>query len=89
MTVGPAANGGSCIARHDGRVVFVRYALPGERVLARVTDERAKHWHAVVVEILEPSPDRVDSLCPIAGVDGSGCCDLAFVESRGCTASQG
>lgn len=80
LTVGPAANGGSCIARHDGRVVFVRYALPGERVLARVTDERAKHWHAVAVEILEPSQDRVDSLCQIAGVDGSGCCDLAFVK---------
>jgi tRNA/tmRNA/rRNA uracil-C5-methylase (TrmA/RlmC/RlmD family) len=80
LTVGAAANGGSCIARHEGRVVFVRYALPGERVVARVTDERAKHWHAAAVDILEPSEDRVDSLCPIAGVDGSGCCDLAFVK---------
>jgi tRNA/tmRNA/rRNA uracil-C5-methylase (TrmA/RlmC/RlmD family) len=30
--------------------------------------------------VIEPSPDRVDSLCPIAGVDGAGCCDLAFAE---------
>ena len=67
------------MARHDdGRVVFVRYALPGEVVRARVTAERGSHWHAEAVEILEASPDRVDSLCPIAGVDGSGCCDLAF-----------
>lgn len=80
LTVEAAANGGSCIARHDGRVVFVRYALPGERVIARVTDERAKLWHASAIEILEASPDRVDSLCPIAGVDGSGCCDLAFAD---------
>lgn len=79
LTVGAAANGGSCVARHDGRVVFVRYALPGEVVRARVTGERGSHWHAEVVEVLEPSPDRVDSLCPIAGVDGAGCCDLAFV----------
>lgn len=79
LTVGPPANGGSCVARHDGRVVFVRYALPGEEVLARVTGERGSHWHAEVVEVLEPSSDRVDSLCPIAGVDGAGCCDLAFV----------
>jgi tRNA/tmRNA/rRNA uracil-C5-methylase (TrmA/RlmC/RlmD family) len=53
--------------------------LPGEVVLARVTGERGSHWHAEVVEVLEPSPDRIDSLCPIAGVDGAGCCDLAFV----------
>jgi tRNA/tmRNA/rRNA uracil-C5-methylase (TrmA/RlmC/RlmD family) len=58
--------------------VFVRYALPGEVVLARVTEERGSHWHAEAVEIIEPSPDRIDSSCPIAGVDGSGCCDLAF-----------
>lgn len=78
LEAGPPANGGSCVARHDGRVVFVRYALPGERVLARVTAERGKHWHAEAVEILEPSPDRIESMCAIAGVDGAGCCDLAF-----------
>lgn len=78
LTVGAPANGGSCVARHDGRVVFVRYALPGEVVRATVTSERGSHWHADAVEILEPSADRIDSLCPIAGVDGSGCCDLAF-----------
>jgi tRNA/tmRNA/rRNA uracil-C5-methylase (TrmA/RlmC/RlmD family) len=80
LTVGPPANGGSCVARHDGRVVFVRGALPGERVRAAVTDERAKHWHATTVEVLDASPDRVDSLCPIAAEHHSGCCDLAFVE---------
>ena len=78
VTTGPPANGGSCVARHDGRVVFVRYALPGERVRVRVTAERGSHWHAEVVEVLEASQDRIDSLCPIAGVDGAGCCDLAF-----------
>ncbi|OFJ55332.1 class I SAM-dependent RNA methyltransferase [Mycolicibacterium grossiae] len=79
LTVGSPANGGSCVAREEGgRVVFVRGALPGERVRARITDERAKHWHAVTVEVLDASPDRVPSLCPIAGEHGSGCCDLAF-----------
>lgn len=76
---GAPANGGSCIAHHDGRVVFVRYALPGERVRARVTADRGSYWHAEVVEVIEPSADRVESLCPIAGVGGAGCCDLAFV----------
>lgn len=81
LTVGPPANGGSCVARHDGRVVFVRYALPGERVRVRVTADRGSYWHAETVEVIEPSDDRTASLCPIAGVDGAGCCDLAFVES--------
>jgi tRNA/tmRNA/rRNA uracil-C5-methylase (TrmA/RlmC/RlmD family) len=80
LTVGPPANGGSCVARHDGRVVFVRYALPGETVRVRVMSERGSYWHADVVEVLEPSVDRVDSICKIAGVDGAGCCDMAFAE---------
>ena len=80
LTVGAPANGGSCVARHDGRVVFVRYALPGERVRVRVTVDRGSYWHAEAVEVVEPSDDRRASLCPIAGVDGAGCCDLAFVE---------
>ena len=80
MTVGAPANGGSCVARHDGRVVFVRYALPGERVRVRVTADRGSYWHAETIEVIEPSDDRIASLCPIAGVDGAGCCDLAFVE---------
>jgi tRNA/tmRNA/rRNA uracil-C5-methylase (TrmA/RlmC/RlmD family) len=76
--MGAPANGGSCVAHHEGRVVFVRYALPGERVRVRVTADRGSYWHAEVVEVIEPSDDRVASLCPIAGVDGAGCCDLAF-----------
>jgi tRNA/tmRNA/rRNA uracil-C5-methylase (TrmA/RlmC/RlmD family) len=80
LTAGPPANGGSCVARHEGRVVFVRYALPGETVKVRVVGDHGSYWHADVVEVIEPSPDRVDSLCPIAGVDGAGCCDLAFAQ---------
>ncbi len=80
LTAGAPANGGSCVARDDGRVVFVRYALPGETVRARVTDQRGSYWHAEAVEVLDASPDRVDPLCPIAGADGAGCCDMAFVD---------
>ena len=89
LTVGPPANGGSCVARHDGRVVFVRYALPGETVRARVTADKDAYWHAVAVEILEPSPDRIESLCPVAGPQGAGCCDLAFVDPAAARALKG
>lgn len=78
LVTGVPANGGSCVAHHEGRVVFVRYALPGERVRVRVTADRGSYWHAEVIEVIEGSADRIASLCPIAGVDGAGCCDLAF-----------
>lgn len=89
LDVGPPANGGSCVARHDGRVVFVRYALPGERVRVRITAERGSYWHGDCVEVLEPAAGRVDSLCPIAGVDGAGCCDLAFANPDAVRALKG
>ncbi|OBK95660.1 class I SAM-dependent RNA methyltransferase [Mycobacterium sp. 1165178.9] len=78
LTTDAPANGGSCVAHHEGRVVFVRYALPGERVRVRVTADRGSYWHAEVVEVVDPAPGRITSLCPIAGVGGAGCCDLAF-----------
>ena len=61
VDVGPVAHGGHCVARHEGRVVFVRHAIPGEKVRVRLTDDgaAAKFWRADVVEVLEPSPDRV------------------------------
>ncbi|MEV4284087.1 class I SAM-dependent RNA methyltransferase [Nonomuraea bangladeshensis] len=75
LTVGPVAHGGWCVARHEGRVVFVRHALPGERVVAEVTEESAKFLRADAVKILEPSPDRVVPPCPYAGPGRCGGCD--------------
>jgi tRNA/tmRNA/rRNA uracil-C5-methylase (TrmA/RlmC/RlmD family) len=76
LTVGQVAHGGSCVARTDGRVVFVRHALPGERVIAQVTDRgHDRYWRADAVEILEPSPDRVAPPCPYAGPGRCGGCD--------------
>ncbi|WP_230466429.1 class I SAM-dependent RNA methyltransferase [[Actinomadura] parvosata] len=75
MTVGPVAHGGWCVARHEGRVVFVRHALPGERVIADVTEETSRFLRADAVEILEASPDRVVPPCPYAGPGRCGGCD--------------
>ncbi|MEV4217909.1 class I SAM-dependent RNA methyltransferase [Nonomuraea sp. NPDC049725] len=75
LTVGPVAHGGWCVARHEGRVVFVRHALPGERVRAEVTEETTRFLRADAVEILEPSPDRVVPPCPYAGPGLCGGCD--------------
>jgi tRNA/tmRNA/rRNA uracil-C5-methylase (TrmA/RlmC/RlmD family) len=75
LEVGDVANGGWCVARHEGRVVFVRHALPGERVRARVTEETARFMRADAVEVLEASPDRVAPPCPYAGPGRCGGCD--------------
>lgn len=81
LEVGPVAHGGHCVARHEGRVVFVRHTLPGERVLARLTeaDDKAAFWRADALEVLEASPDRVESAWPAAGPGGVGGGELAHV----------
>jgi tRNA/tmRNA/rRNA uracil-C5-methylase (TrmA/RlmC/RlmD family) len=81
VTVGPLAHGGHCVARHDGRVVFVRHALPGERIVAEVTegDESSRFLRADAVEVLEASPDRVPRPCPYAGPGACGGCDFQHV----------
>ncbi|AXJ10811.1 class I SAM-dependent RNA methyltransferase [Arthrobacter sp. PM3] len=68
VDVGPVAHGGHCVARHEGRVVFVRHAIPGEKVRVRLTDDgpAAKFWRADVVEVLEPSADRVPHFWDLA-----------------------
>jgi tRNA/tmRNA/rRNA uracil-C5-methylase (TrmA/RlmC/RlmD family) len=76
LEVGAAAHGGSCVARHEGRVVFVRHALPGERVRARVTeDAHGSYFRADAVEILTASPDRVEPPCDYARPGRCGGCD--------------
>ena len=50
--------GGAMLARHDGRVVLVQGAIPGERVCARVDRERRDVIHATVIDVVEPAPDR-------------------------------
>lgn len=77
VEVGRVAHGGHCVARHEGRVLFVRHALPGERVRARVTEGAPgdSFWRADAVEVLRASPDRVEPPCPWARPGLCGGCD--------------
>ncbi|WP_405563691.1 class I SAM-dependent RNA methyltransferase [Streptomyces sp. NBC_01180] len=78
VEVGPVAHGGHCIARNEeGRVLFVRHTLPGEKVVARVTDgeENSRFLRADAVRIIEASKDRVEAPCPFAGPGRCGGCD--------------
>lgn len=75
LDIGPVAHGGSCVAHHDGRAVFVRHTLPGERVRAVVTADAGDVLHADAVEVLVESPERVPRPCPYAGPGRCGGCD--------------
>lgn len=79
VTIGPVAHGGHCVARHEGRVLFVRHVLPDELVQVRVTEEgpKGRYLRAEVVEIVEPSAFRVDPPCRFAGSCGG--CDFQHV----------
>ena len=81
VEVGPVAHGGHCVARHEGRVVFLRHALPGEVVVAEVTEDAGKGFcRADAVEVRTPAPGRVEPPGPLAaierGADRCGGCDF-------------
>jgi len=77
LQVERVAHGGHCVARHEGRVVFVRHSLPGEIVEAVVTGHGAqgRFVRADAVEVLTASPDRVAAPCGHAHAGGCGGCD--------------
>ncbi|GAA4720248.1 class I SAM-dependent RNA methyltransferase [Nocardioides conyzicola] len=82
--VGPVAHGGHCVVRLDppeARVVFVRHAIPGERVVLEITEgtDGDRFWRGDAVEVLEPSADRITPPCPYAGPGLCGGCDFQHV----------
>ena len=84
------ADQGRCVAHIDGRVVFVRFALPDELVRVELDephDRDDRFWTGEVVEVLEPSEDRVTPAWPLAGPlamgGGVGGADLVHVSLPG------
>ena len=84
------ADQGRCVAHIDGRVVFVRFALPDELVRVELDephDRDDRFWTGEVVEVLEPSEDRITPAWPLAGPlamgGGVGGADLVHVSLPG------
>lgn len=70
LTISDVAHGGVFVARHEGRVIFVSDAIPGETVRARITDANKKSfWRAETIEVLEASPHRRDHVWAAADVN--------------------
>ena len=72
LTIDSLAYGGNGVARLDGFVVFVRGALPGDTVRARVTKVQRRHAEAQAVDVLVSGPQRVTAPCRHYGACG-GC----------------
>lgn len=76
LEVGAVAHGGHCVARAEGRVVFVRHALPGELVTAEITEDKGGSFcRADAATVLRAAPERVEPPCPVATPGGCGGCD--------------
>lgn len=84
VDVGPVAHGGHCVARlgdEHGRVVFVRHALPGERVRVKITEDTGKAYcRGDAIEVLQASPHRVEPPCAYARPGRCGGCDWQHAE---------
>lgn len=74
------AHGGHCVARHEGQVIFVRHAIPGERVTVEITDITRSFARGNCVVVIDSSPHRVKAPCRYATPRGCGGCDFQHVD---------
>jgi 23S rRNA (uracil1939-C5)-methyltransferase len=71
---------GRGISHQDNKIIFTRGALPGEKVIASRSLSRAKYEEADIVEILQPSPDRIEPKCAVYGICGG--CSFQHLSSQ-------
>jgi 23S rRNA (uracil1939-C5)-methyltransferase len=79
LNVDQMAHGGHALGRHAGRAIFAPYTIPGERVAARITDDRTRYAFAECVTLLEPAPERVVPRCPHFGPGRCGGCHFQHI----------
>ena len=72
LTIDSLSNQGAGVGRVDNWVIFVPYTLPGERVRVRVYRNEKNCSQADLIEVLEPSPHRIEPRCKLFGYCG-GC----------------
>jgi 23S rRNA (uracil1939-C5)-methyltransferase len=85
--IGSLDHDGRGVAHIDGKAVFVAGALPGETVLLQRTRRQRRHDEAELLEVLQPSPDRVKPRCPHFGVCGG--CSLQHLAHEAQLAAKG
>ena len=73
------AHGGHFIARHNGAVIFVRHAIPGEQCTIEITSTGSSFNRGDVVDVIAPSEFRVQPPCQYAHKSGCGGCDFQHI----------
>ena len=82
VTVEKLLYGGDALARRDdGKAIFIPYAVPGDRLLVKISSEKKNYIRAEILEILAPGEGRVTPICPHFGKCG-GCCWQQIEYSR-------
>ena len=79
VTIEKVAHGGHFIARHEGAVIFVRHAIPGENCTIQITSIGKSFNRADVVSVETPSEFRVVAPCSFAHRNGCGGCDFQHI----------
>lgn len=74
------AHGGHCIARYEGRVIFVRHTIPGERIIVEISDVTKSYARGNCISVITPSKYRVGPPCSFARFDGCGGCDFQHID---------
>jgi 23S rRNA (uracil1939-C5)-methyltransferase len=79
LTLTGIAHGGEAFGHHDGKIVFVPYSIPGEVVEVEIVEEKPRWARARLVNVLEPSPNRVEPPCPYFGPGECGRCQWQHI----------
>ncbi len=79
VSIEKVAHGGHFIARHEGAVIFVRHAIPGELCTIEITSTGSSFNRADVLSVSQPSEFRVDPPCKFSHRAGCGGCDFQHI----------
>ena len=82
VDISSIAHGGHFVARHEGRVIFVRHAITGERVRIRINEISKNFARADAIEVLNPADSRVTPSCEFAKPGGCGGCDFQHIDPK-------
>ena len=80
LTLTNIAHGGEAIGHHQGKIIFVPYAIPGETVAVELVEEKQRWARARLLRVLQASPERVAPPCPYFGPGQCGGCQWQHID---------